>query len=122
MRDKWLCANKKIILIYLDVELGKLDERLVQILAWQRLQQLLPQNKTATSSTNSVLSGQQKTNTTIAISIQQPDKKPVTSVTPTQPLYTSMYRSFIFQEFMMTKRSKNSTWKAGHFYVLFVVT
>ena len=26
-----------------EVELGKLDERLVQILAWQRLQQLLPQ-------------------------------------------------------------------------------
>ncbi|XP_064650463.1 PHD finger protein 12-like [Lineus longissimus] len=33
-----------------DVELSKLDERLIQILAWQRLQQLLPQKNTTTSS------------------------------------------------------------------------
>ncbi|XP_033628339.1 PHD finger protein 12-like isoform X1 [Asterias rubens] len=34
-----------------DVELSKLDERLVQILAWQRLQQLLPQKPLPTSAT-----------------------------------------------------------------------
>ncbi|XP_030831532.1 PHD finger protein 12 isoform X1 [Strongylocentrotus purpuratus] len=49
-----------------EVELSKLDERLVQILAWQRLQQLLPQknqtlqttivNKKTTTNTNTVSS------------------------------------------------------------------
>ncbi|KAJ8312009.1 hypothetical protein KUTeg_009382 [Tegillarca granosa] len=36
-----------------DVELGKLDEKLVQILAWQRLQQLLPNKQSNNSSSSS---------------------------------------------------------------------
>ena len=83
-----------------DVELSKLDERLVQILAWQRLQQLLPHTKTTTSPTNNVLPGQQKNNSNPTTTQQQQqqqqpqlDKKPLTSVAPTQPAYTSKLSS-----------------------------
>ena len=75
-----------------DVELSKLDERLVQILAWQRLQQLLPHTKTTTSPANNVLPEQRKSNsnpTTTQQQQPQPDKKPLTSVAPTHPAYTS---------------------------------
>ena len=76
-----------------DVELSKLDERLVQILAWQRLQQLLPHTKTTTSPANNVLPGQQKNNSNPTTTQQQqqpqPDKKPLASVVPTHPAYTS---------------------------------
>lgn len=42
-----------------EVELSKLDQKLVQILAWQRLQQLLPQQQTSTATTEkkSILNG-----------------------------------------------------------------
>ena len=49
--QKFISAHIKIVCCYLeiftDLELSKLDEKLIQILAWQRLQQLMP-SKTAT--------------------------------------------------------------------------
>ena len=36
-------------LLFTDIELSKLDEKLLRILAWQRLQQLIPKCPTSTS-------------------------------------------------------------------------
>lgn len=45
-----------------DVEFSKIDEQLTQILAWQRLQQLLPTKSTSTNATTTTnLSGTQST-------------------------------------------------------------
>lgn len=45
--------------MHLDMELSKLDEKLIQILAWQRLQQLLPSkaNSPQTPNKKGVLNG-----------------------------------------------------------------
>lgn len=51
--------NVKVMILCLDMELSKLDEKLVQILAWQRLQQLLPSkpNSPQTPNKKGVLNG-----------------------------------------------------------------
>ncbi len=92
--------------ISLEIELGKLDERLVQILAWQRLQQLLPPKPGSTpapaataaahspSSSNTTTTTSLATNQTSAATmttsqtcVATSNKKPVSSST-VQPVHT----------------------------------
>ncbi len=94
-------------IIYPEIELGKLDERLVQILAWQRLQQLLPPKPgnapaPANSPSISTTSTSLATNlTTAAMTTQHTStvtssvKKPGTSAT-IQPTHTGEKLNYMF--------------------------
>ena len=43
--------------IFTDLELSKLDEKLIQILAWQRLQQLMPSKSASEGQKKATLNG-----------------------------------------------------------------